>query len=41
LSGKLDNAEEEWHESQPSSIPPPLELGDLHIRAPWHQSSSG
>tara|TARA_B100001939_G_C16875190_1_gene588315 strand:- start:192 stop:317 length:126 start_codon:yes stop_codon:yes gene_type:complete len=41
LSGKLDNAEEDWHETQPPSVPPPLELDDLHIRAPWHQSSSG
>jgi hypothetical protein len=41
LPSKLDNAEEEWHESQPPSVPPPIELGDLHIRAPWDQSSTG
>ena len=41
LPHKLDNAEDKWHDSQPDNIPGPIEIGDLHIRAPWDQSSSG
>jgi hypothetical protein len=35
LPAKLDKAEQDWHESQPPAVPPPLQLDDLHIRAPW------
>lgn len=41
LPHKLDNAEDKWHDSQPDNIPDPVKIGELHIRAPWHQSSSG
>ena len=41
LPYKLDAAEDKWHKSQPPNIPGPIEIGDLHIRAPWYQSSSG
>jgi hypothetical protein len=34
-------SEDKWHDSQPDNIPGPIEIGDLHIRAPWYQSSSG
>lgn len=35
LPTKLDRAEEEWHKTQPPAIQPPIQLDDLHIRAPW------
>jgi len=35
LPGKLDRAQEEWHKAQPPAMPPPVRLGDLHIKAPF------
>lgn len=32
---KLDQAEEAWHKAQPPTMPPPEQIGDLHIRSPW------
>jgi hypothetical protein len=40
LKAKLDNAEEEWHKAQPPMMPPPIQLDDLHIRAPWYEQES-
>jgi hypothetical protein len=35
LPQKLDKAEEDWHATQPPMMPPPVQIDDLHIRAPW------
>jgi hypothetical protein len=36
LKPRLDRAIEDWHESQPPSIPPPIISADeLRITAPW------
>lgn len=35
LPQKLDDAEQDWHETQPPAMPPPIQIDDLHIRAPW------
>jgi hypothetical protein len=36
LKPRLDNAIEDWHKEQPSSITPPvIDLDNLRIRAPW------
>ena len=41
LSPRLDRAIEEWHETQPPAIPPPIiDLENLHIRAPWTDDES-
>ena len=36
LKPRLDSEIEEWHKSQPPTVPPPIQIDDLHIRAPWH-----
>jgi len=36
LKPRIDRAVEEWHDTQPPVIPPPvIDLDNLHIRAPW------
>jgi len=40
LKHKLDQAEQEWHRSQPKATLPPIRLDDLHIRAPWYEQDS-
>jgi len=37
LPKKLDQAEEDWHATQPAAVPPPQRLDDLHLRALWHE----
>jgi hypothetical protein len=40
LKKRLDNAEEDWHKAQPPMMPSPIQVDDLHIRAPWHDQNS-
>jgi hypothetical protein len=36
LKPKLDNAIEDWHKTQPATVPPPIISSDeLRITAPW------
>jgi len=37
LKPRLDAEIEDWHKTQPPAMPRPARLGDLHIRAPWHE----
>jgi hypothetical protein len=36
LKPQVDAEVERWHKSQPSAIPPPIQIDNLHIQAPWH-----
>ena len=36
LRPTIDSEIEEWHKSQPPTVPPPVQIDDLHIQAPWH-----
>jgi hypothetical protein len=40
LKKRLDNAEEDWHKAQPPMMPSPIQVDDLHIRAPWYEQDS-
>jgi hypothetical protein len=36
LKPKLDNAIEDWHKTQPATVPPPIiSSEELRITAPW------
>ncbi|NBX10410.1 MAG: hypothetical protein EBR05_11595 [Marivivens sp.] len=38
LKPRLDAEIEDWHRSQPPTVPPPVQIDDLHIRAPWYDT---
>jgi hypothetical protein len=38
LKPRLDAEIEDWHRSQPPTVQPPVQIDDLHIRAPWYDT---
>ena len=40
LKPRIDAEVKRWQKEQPPVMPPPIQLDDLHIRAPWSMDSS-